>query len=77
MKAHLLDDVGDVGAGEDEVLQGLYETSIASRLSHRRAVGGGDLALSVHQSSALASTKPCESKVAKRLYQALGACLRP
>jgi hypothetical protein len=31
MEAHLLDDVGDVGAGEDKVLQGPGKTPIASR----------------------------------------------
>jgi hypothetical protein len=50
IEAHLLDDVGDVGASEDEVLQGPGETPIAGRISYRRAIIGGDLALSVHRS---------------------------
>jgi hypothetical protein len=52
MEAHLLDDVGDVRASEGEVLQGPGKTPIAGRISHRRSVVGGDLALSVHQSHA-------------------------
>jgi hypothetical protein len=55
IEAHLLDDVGDVGASEDEVLQGRVlqgpgETPIAGRISYRRAVVEGYLALSVHRS---------------------------
>jgi hypothetical protein len=38
MEAHLLDGVDDVGAGEDEVLQGPDETPIAGRIGHRRAI---------------------------------------
>lgn len=52
MEAHLLDNVGDVGAGEGEVLQGPGMTPIASRISHQRSVAGGDLALRVHRSHA-------------------------
>jgi hypothetical protein len=52
MEAHLLDSIGDVRMGEDEVLQGPSKTTIASWISHRRAVVGGDLALSVHRSRA-------------------------
>jgi hypothetical protein len=52
MEEHLLDGVGDVGEGKDEVLQGPSETPIAGRISHRRAIVGADLALSVHQSHA-------------------------
>ena len=40
MEAHLLNDV----------LQGPGETLIADRISHRRAIVGGDRAMSVHQS---------------------------
>jgi hypothetical protein len=47
MEAHL-DDVSNVRESEDEVLQGPNKTSIAGRISHQRAVIGGDLALSVH-----------------------------
>jgi hypothetical protein len=52
MKAHMLDGVGDVGAGEDEVLQSPGKTTIVGQISHRRANIGGDLALSVHRSRA-------------------------
>ena len=51
MEAHLLDDVGDVGTGEDEVLQGPDKTPVAGGIGHRGAVVGGELALSVHRSS--------------------------
>jgi hypothetical protein len=51
MEAHL-DDVSNVRESEDEVLQGPNKTSIAGRISHQRAVIGGDLALSVHWSRA-------------------------
>jgi hypothetical protein len=50
MEAHLLNGIGDVVAGEDEVMQGPSKTQIAGRISHQRAVDRGDLALSVHQS---------------------------
>jgi hypothetical protein len=51
-KAHLLDDVGDVRPGEDEVLQRPNKTLVAGGISHREAIGGGYLALSVHRSRA-------------------------
>ena len=44
-----LDGVGDVGRGEDEVLQGLDKTSVASGIGHWGIVGGG-LILSVYRS---------------------------
>jgi hypothetical protein len=50
MKTRLLDDVGDVGTSEDEVLQNPDKTPIAGRTNHRRAGVSGNLALSVHQS---------------------------
>jgi hypothetical protein len=46
MEAHLLDDIADVGTGEDVVLQGPDEIPIAGLISHRRADVRGDLALS-------------------------------
>jgi hypothetical protein len=49
IKAHMLDGVGDVGRGEDEVLQGLDKTSVAGGIGHWGIVGGG-LILSVHRS---------------------------
>jgi hypothetical protein len=38
MEVYLLDDVGDVGPGEDEVLQRPGETPVASGISHRGAL---------------------------------------
>jgi hypothetical protein len=52
MEARLLEDVGVVRAGEDEVLHDPDDTPIAGRISHWRAVEGGDLALRVHRSHA-------------------------
>lgn len=52
MKAHLLDSVGNVGLGEDEVLKCRGKTRVASGISHRGAIIGGGLALSVHRSRA-------------------------
>lgn len=52
MEAHLLDSVGDVWLGEDEVLQCPGKTLVTGGISHPGAVGGGSLALSVHQSRA-------------------------
>jgi hypothetical protein len=48
MKANLLDDVGDVGAGEHLVLEGPDESPELSRISNRRSGSGGDLGLCVH-----------------------------
>lgn len=52
MEAHVLDDVGDVGPGEDEVLQGPGKTPVAGGIDHWGAVIEGGLALSVYQSRA-------------------------
>jgi hypothetical protein len=52
MEAHLIYDIGDVRAIVDMILKSLDETLIASRISHRRAVNGGDLAPSVQWSRA-------------------------
>jgi hypothetical protein len=48
MEAHL----GNVEASEDEVLYHPDKTPIASGISHRGALVGGNIALSVHQSRA-------------------------
>jgi hypothetical protein len=48
MKANLLDDVGDVEAGEHLVLEGLGETPELSQISNRRSRSGRDLGLCVH-----------------------------
>jgi hypothetical protein len=37
IETHLLDDVGDVGLGEDEVQQRPDKTSVASGISHHGA----------------------------------------
>jgi hypothetical protein len=37
IETHLLDDVGDVGLGEDEVQQRPGKTSVASGISHHGA----------------------------------------
>jgi hypothetical protein len=49
VEADLLDDVGDVGAGECQVLEGPGEAPEVSRISNRRPGLGGDLGLRVHQ----------------------------
>jgi hypothetical protein len=49
MKANLLDDVGDVGAGERQVLEGPGEAPELSRTSNRRPKSGGGLGLCVHR----------------------------
>jgi hypothetical protein len=49
VEADLLDDVGDVGAGECQVLEGPSETLEVSRISNRRLRLGGDLGLCVHR----------------------------
>jgi hypothetical protein len=51
VEAHLLDDVGDVGPGEDEVLKCPNNTPVAGWISDRGA-SGGDLALHIHRSHA-------------------------
>jgi hypothetical protein len=48
MKANLLDGIGDVGAGERQVLEGPGETPELSQISNRRPGSGGDLGLPVH-----------------------------
>jgi hypothetical protein len=48
MKANMLDDIGDVGADECQVLKGPGETPELSRISNRRPGSGGDLGLRVH-----------------------------
>jgi hypothetical protein len=48
MKTNLLDGVGDVGAGERQVLEGRDEAPELSRISNRRPGSGGDLGLHVH-----------------------------
>jgi hypothetical protein len=48
VEADLLDDVGDVGAGEHQVLEGPDEAPEVSRISNRRPGLGGDLRLRVY-----------------------------
>jgi hypothetical protein len=48
VEANLLDDVGDVGAGERQVLEGPSEAPEVSRISNRRPGLGRDLDLRVH-----------------------------
>jgi hypothetical protein len=48
MKTNLLDDIGDVEAGERQVLEGLGKTPELSWISNRRPRSGGDLGLRVH-----------------------------
>jgi hypothetical protein len=48
MKANLLDGIGDVGAGECEILEGPGEAPKLSWISNRRPKSGGDLGLCVH-----------------------------
>jgi hypothetical protein len=49
VEADLLDGVGDVRAGECQVLEGPGEASEVSRISNRRPGLGGDLGLHVHR----------------------------
>jgi hypothetical protein len=49
VEADVLDDVGDVGAGEHQVQEGPDEAPEVSRISIRRLALGGDLGLHVHQ----------------------------
>jgi hypothetical protein len=49
VEADLLDDVGDVGAGECQVLEGPGKAPEVSRISNRRPGLGGDLGLRVHR----------------------------
>jgi hypothetical protein len=48
VEADLLDGIGDVGAGECQVLEGPGEAPKVSQISNRRPVLNGDLALHVH-----------------------------
>lgn len=59
MKAHLLDGIGDVRAGEDEVLQSPGKTLIAGRINHRRAGVGGPCHECPAESSR-AYSQPCQ-----------------
>jgi hypothetical protein len=49
MEANLLDDVGDVGVGECQVLEGPGEALELSRISNRRPESSGNLGLCVHE----------------------------
>jgi hypothetical protein len=49
VEADLLDGIGDVRAGECQVLEGPSEAPEVSRISNRRPRLGGDLGLRVHQ----------------------------
>jgi hypothetical protein len=44
----LLDSVGEVGAGEHQVLEDTSEAHVLSRISNRRPRHGGDLGIYVH-----------------------------
>jgi hypothetical protein len=48
VEANLLDDVGDVGASERQVLEGPDETPEVSRINNRRSGLDGDLGMCVH-----------------------------
>jgi hypothetical protein len=48
MGVNLLNDVGDVEAGECQVLEGPGEAPDLSRISNRRPESGGDLDMHVH-----------------------------
>jgi hypothetical protein len=49
VEADLLDGIGDVGAGERQVLEGPSEAPEVSRISNMRSGLGGDLGLCVHR----------------------------
>jgi hypothetical protein len=49
VEAHLLDGVGDVGPGEEEVLKGLGNTPVAGWIGDR-GTGGEEFALRIHRS---------------------------
>jgi hypothetical protein len=49
VEVDLLDDIGDVGAGERQVLKGLGEAPEVSRISNRRSGLSGDLGLGIHR----------------------------
>jgi hypothetical protein len=64
MEAHLLDGVGDVGAGEDEVLKGPEETPIAGRIGQRRVAVRETLPLvSIRVVQGLQSATPARSRM--------------
>jgi hypothetical protein len=48
VEADLLDGVGDVGAGERQVLEGPGEAPKVSQISNRRSGLSGDLGMHVH-----------------------------
>jgi hypothetical protein len=48
MKTNLLDSVGDVEAGECQLLEGPGETPELSQISNRKPKSSGDLGLRVH-----------------------------
>jgi hypothetical protein len=49
MKTNLLDDVGDVGVGEHQVLEGPGEAPEMSQISNRRPKSDRDLGMHVHR----------------------------
>jgi hypothetical protein len=49
VEADLLDDVGEVGTGEHQVLEGSGEAPEVSRISNRRPGLDGDLGMCVHR----------------------------
>jgi hypothetical protein len=83
MKTNLLDGVGDVGAGERQVLEGHGEAPELSRISNRRSGSGGDLGLRVHRRRDQlvvhhASTlKDIESELALSEEESIGLMRRP
>jgi hypothetical protein len=52
VEAHLLDRVGNVNLGEDEVLESPSQATVGSRVAVRSPHVGGDLGLSVDQRGA-------------------------
>jgi hypothetical protein len=49
VKADLLDGVGDIGAGERQVLEAPSEAPEMNQISNKRPALGGDLRLCVHE----------------------------
>jgi hypothetical protein len=81
MKTNLLDNVGDVGVGERQVLESLDEASKQRWISNRRIGSGGDLGLcvygrrdrlAVHHASTL---KNIESELALSEEESIGLVL--
>jgi hypothetical protein len=66
VKTYLLDDVGDVRAGERQVLEGSNEAPEVSQISNRRLGLIGDLGLCVPDvKTSLQSTMPACSRISR------------